>query len=69
MKRQTLVVLVKLVLDTSLQAKAETALEVRDKLKMKMIESENVKLLEAQMLGCIVSEDAADPASNCDLVN
>ena len=60
MKRETLIVLVKLVLDTSLKTTNETVLEVRDKLKMKMVESESVNILEAHMVGCMTPDEPED---------
>ena len=55
MKRETIVLMVKLVLDTSLTAK-QTGLEIKDKLKVKLEGCQAVELLEADLLGCIISE-------------
>lgn len=56
MKRETLIVMVKLVLDTSCRDTAETALELREKLKLKMMDSERVNLLEANLIGCMTPD-------------
>ncbi|MFI5452250.1 hypothetical protein ACHMWN_08845 [Pedobacter sp. UC225_61] len=68
MKRETLVVIVKLVLDTSLPSTEETALELRKKLKMKMMDSEQVKVLQAELIGC-VAPDLPQGSAGSELVN
>ena len=54
--RSSVVVIVKLVLDTSLPSTEETALELRKKLKMKMIDSEQVKVLEVELIECVAPD-------------
>lgn len=56
MKKETLIVMVKLVLDTSCRDTAATALELRDKLKLKMMDSERVNLLEANLIACMAAD-------------
>lgn len=68
MKRETLIVMVKLVLDTSCKDTTETAFELRDKLKLKMIGSEKVNLLEANLIGCM-SPDPPEDDHGVALVN
>lgn len=68
MKKETLIVMVKLVVDTSYRDTAETALELRDKLKLKMIDSERVNLLEAKLIGCMAA-DSPDDDQGVALVN
>jgi hypothetical protein len=60
MKKETLIVMVKLVVDTSLQTTEQTALEIREKLKMKMVESKSVTVLEAHMIGCMTPDESGD---------
>jgi hypothetical protein len=69
MKRETIVVLVKLVLDTKFEKIEQTALEIKGKLKMKMMESNNVEILEAHLLGCVAPDGFGDSKSGSELVN
>ncbi|MES2653300.1 MAG: hypothetical protein V4663_16285 [Bacteroidota bacterium] len=69
MKRETLVVLVRLVLDTNFESTEQTALEIRGKLKMKMMDSKDVNLLEANLIGCVAPDALGDSPSGGGVVN
>jgi hypothetical protein len=69
MKRETIVVLVKLVLDTNFETTEQTALEIRGKLKMKMMDSKDVEIIGAHLIGCVAPDGFENPKKGGGLVN